>query len=85
MSQNETFEAECRALYERHQMVGFFTWMGSEDTATRGQLRAAKEDKVGVLIGAQNLSAQLLTRFERSRRTREAVAGAGGAASAACR
>lgn len=59
------FENECRALFDRHQAVGFFSYM-TEDGKVYGQVRAHATDRMGILIGAQELGATLMGRFRRA-------------------
>lgn len=67
MSDATQFEAECRALYERHKVVGFFTYMAEGDASVRGQLRASKDDREGLLVGAKGLAERLLERLRQTR------------------
>lgn len=67
------FEVECRALYERHQVVGFFTYMNEDDAKVRGQLRAYRHDRRGILLGTQNVANQLLSNIACSERSTAAA------------
>ncbi len=61
------FENECRALFEKHNRTGAFTWLDDEGN-TQARLFADRQQRLGIAMDSQLALGKLRDRFVKSAR-----------------